>query len=116
LFEAATIIGEGKFYDCVGDARFAKVDTRDIGEVVATVLTEDGHEGRIYELTGPEPLTYDQIAARLSATLGRKIEYVDVSTEARAARLEAIGLPDWMAKEFSNIYGRGFYRESGGGF
>jgi uncharacterized protein YbjT (DUF2867 family) len=116
LFEAATITAERKFYDCVGDARFAKVDARDIGEVAAKVLTEDGHEGKIYELTGPEALTYDDVAARLSAALGRQIEYVDVSTEERAARLQAIGLPDWMAKEFSNIYGRGFYRGSGGAY
>lgn len=116
LFEAATIKAEDKFYDCVGDARFAKVDARDIGEVVAKVLTEGGHAGQIYELTGPEPLTYDEMAKRLTAALGRKIEYVDVSTEERAARLEAAGLPDWMAKEFSDIYGRGFYRESGGAY
>lgn len=115
LFEVATIKAEGKFYDCVGDAKFAKVDTRDIGEVVAKVLAEDGHEGKIYELTGPESLGYPDMASKLSAGLGREIEYVDVSTEERAARLEAAGLPDWMAKEFSDIYGRGFHREGGGG-
>ena len=114
LFEAATIGAEGKFYDCVGDAKFAKVDSRDIGEVVAKVLMEDGHEGKLYELTGPEPLTYDAMAAKLTAALGREIQYVDVSTEDRAARLEAAGLPRWMAEEFANIYGRGFYRDGGG--
>jgi uncharacterized protein YbjT (DUF2867 family) len=116
LFEAATIRAEGKFYDCVGTARFAKVDTRDIGEVVAKVLTEPGHEGETYELTGPEALGYADMAERLTTALGRKIEYVDVSTGERAARLEAAGLPDWMAAEFSNIYGRGFYGDDGGAY
>jgi uncharacterized protein YbjT (DUF2867 family) len=116
LFEAATITADGRFYDCVGDARFAKVDARDIGEVVARVLTEDGHEGKTYELTGPEALTYEEIASRLTAALGRRIEYVDVSTAERAARLEATGLPRWLANEFSAIYGRGFYRDGGGSY
>jgi uncharacterized protein YbjT (DUF2867 family) len=114
LYEAATIKGENRFYDCVGEARFAKVDTRDIGEVVAKVLTEDGHEGRTYELTGPDPLTYAEMARRLSAALGREIEYVDLSVAERAAQLEAAGIPDWMAREFSSIYGQGFYGAGGG--
>jgi uncharacterized protein YbjT (DUF2867 family) len=114
LYEAATIRAEGRFYDCVGDAPFAKVDTRDIGEIVAKVLTEDGHEGQTYELTGPQPLTYAEMAERLSAALGRRIEYVNLSVDERAAQLEAAGLPDWMAREFSSIYGAGFYGAGGG--
>jgi uncharacterized protein YbjT (DUF2867 family) len=114
LYEAATIAGESRFYDCVGDAPFAKVDTRDIGEVVAKVLTEEGHEGQTYELTGPEPLTYAEMARRLSAALGREIEYVNLTVEGRAEQLEAAGLPDWMAREFSAIYGEGFYGTGGG--
>lgn len=114
LFEAATIVGENRFYDCVGEAPFAKVDTRDVGEVVAKVLTEEGHEGETYELTGPEPLTYAEMARRLSAVLGREIEYVNLSVADRAAQLEATGLPDWMAREFSAIYGEGFYGSGGG--
>src|SRR5262249_6198574 len=106
LFEVEAIRSESCFYDCVGDARFAKVDSRDVGEVVAVVLTEDGHEGETYELTGPEALTYAEMAARLGAALGREIRYVDVSVEERAAKLEAAGLPDWLAEEFSAIYGR----------
>jgi uncharacterized protein YbjT (DUF2867 family) len=114
LYEAPTIKAESRFYDCVGDAPFAKVDTRDVGEVVAKVLTEDGHEAKTYELTGPEPLTYAEMARRLSAALGREIEYVNLSVEGRAAQLEAAGIPDWMAREFSAIYGEGFYGAGGG--
>jgi hypothetical protein len=78
------------------------------------VLTEDGHEGKTYEVTGPEPLSYWDMAAKLSAALGREIEYVNLSTDERAAQLIAAGLPDWMAREFSDIYGRGFYGAGGG--
>jgi uncharacterized protein YbjT (DUF2867 family) len=116
LFEAESIRAEGCFYDCVGDARFAKVDSRDIGAVVAVVLTDDGHDGRTYELTGPEPLTYAGMAARLGDAIGREIRYVDLSVEERAAQLRAAGFPDWLAQEFSSIYGRGFYGASGGAY
>lgn len=114
LYDAPPIQAEGKFYSAVADACFAKIDTRDIGEVVAKVLTEDGHEGQTYELTGPETLSYEEMAARLSAAVGREIEYVNLSPEEYAASLLAIGFEDWNAEEFANIYGRGFYRESGG--
>ena len=54
------------------------------------------------------------MARRLSAALGREIEYVDLSADERAAQLEAAGIPDWMAREFSSIYGQGFYGAGGG--
>jgi uncharacterized protein YbjT (DUF2867 family) len=114
LFDAETIKTEGKFYSCVGDAAFAKIDTRDIGEVVARVLSEEGHEGKTYELTGPEPLTYDEIARRLTAALGKTVEYVDMPDDEYAAFLEASGFPDWLAKEFVDIYGRGHYGDGRG--
>jgi uncharacterized protein YbjT (DUF2867 family) len=116
LFDAPTINAEGKFYSCVGDAQFAKIDTRDIGEVVAKVLSEDGHQGKIYELTGPEPLTYSDIAVTLSSAVGRSIEYVDMAADDYAGALETAGFPGWLAKEFADIYGRGFYRDSGGAY
>jgi uncharacterized protein YbjT (DUF2867 family) len=114
LYDAQPIKAEGRFYSAVADARFAKIDTRDIAEVVVKVLTEDGHEGRTYEITGPEPLSYAELAARLSTAVGKDIEFVNLSPEEYAASLEAIGFEDWNAEEFANIYGRGFYRESGG--
>lgn len=116
LMDAPTIAAEGRFYSCAGDARFAKVDTRDIAAVVAKALAEEGHEGRIYELTGPEPLTYADMARKLSAALGREIAYVDMPIPDYERALAAAGVPDWFAKEIADIYGRGFYRESGGSF
>jgi uncharacterized protein YbjT (DUF2867 family) len=114
LFDAPTIKAANRFFSCVGGARFAKIDTRDIGEIVATVLTEDGHTGKTYEVTGPEPLTYDDIAGKLTAALGREIEYVNMPLDDYEASLAAAGFPGWLAKEFVDIYGRGFYGGGGG--
>ncbi len=114
LFDLASLKNEGRFYSCVGDARFAKIDTRDIAEVIVKVLTEDGHEGRTYELTGPAALSFADMADQLSVAVGSAVEYVDLSPDQYAIELAKSGMPEWLATEFADIYGRGFYREGGG--
>ena len=59
----------------VGDAKTSFIDVRDIGAVAAVTLTEEGHMGRNYDLTGSEALDYWQATKILSNTLGRKIIY-----------------------------------------
>src|SRR5205823_591100 len=62
--------GQRTIYLPMGDMRQAPVDTRDIAAVAVKTLTEDGHAGQTYELTGPEALTYTEIAAQISAAIG----------------------------------------------
>lgn len=64
-----------------GDSRSAFIDVRDIGAVAATLLLRDGTDGGL-SLTGPEALTHDEAAAKLSAVAGRAIRYVDLDPEA----------------------------------
>src|SRR5215472_19041486 len=73
LIFAGSISAEGKFFAPIGDATVSAVDVRDIAAVAAVVLTESGHEGATYTLTGPEAITHSQIAAALSAALGRTV-------------------------------------------
>lgn len=108
LFDAPSIRTNDAFYCCVGDLRFAKVDARDIGEVVATVLTTHGHAGQAYTLTGTEALSYAAMAKVMSGVLGRKISYVDMTVHDWADRLATDGFPPWLADEFAAIYGLGF--------
>lgn len=59
-----------------GDGRVAFLDVRDLGEVAAGILAEPtGHRGRAYTLTGPEAITFDEVAALLTRELGRPITY-----------------------------------------
>ena len=74
-----------------GDGAIAMLDPRDTGSAAAVVLTQDGHAGRTYELTGPEPVTYARVAAELSEALGTPVAYVDAPPEAARAALEAAG-------------------------
>jgi uncharacterized protein YbjT (DUF2867 family) len=81
-----------------GDAAIGFVDTADIGEVAAIALTEDGHGGRTYTLTGPESLTYSQALAQLSHSADRELRYVALPAHEFANRLSHGGAPDWAVE------------------
>jgi uncharacterized protein YbjT (DUF2867 family) len=85
---------ENAFYDSLGARPVSMIDARDIGAAAARVLTEPGHEGRAYELSGPAAIDYHQAAAILSDALGRPIRYVEVDDDTYRARLVAKGVPD----------------------
>lgn len=69
-----------------GGGRTNFIDVADIAEAAAVVLTEPGHLGRAYELTGSQALTYDEVAMTLSRACGRTIEYARPSRKEFAAR------------------------------
>ena len=70
-----------------GQGRVAWITRDDIADTAVAVMTGSGHEGQIYDVTGPEALTMDETAERLSAVLGRKISYhAQTPHEARAGR------------------------------
>jgi uncharacterized protein YbjT (DUF2867 family) len=93
----ASIVAEGRFFAAAGDARISAVDVRDIAAVAAAALTEPGHEGRTYDITGPEALTHAEMAERLSAALGRRVEFVDIPPDAMRQALIGFGFPTWQA-------------------
>ncbi|MGW0765588.1 NAD(P)H-binding protein [Streptomyces sp. NPDC002676] len=70
------------------------VDADDIAEVAAAVLTEDGHVGRTYELTGPQLLTFADAVGVIAEAAGRVVSYVSVPAADYAAALAAEGVPD----------------------
>lgn len=97
LGQARAIADEGVIYQPVGDARAAFVDARDIAAVAARVLVGEGHEGKTYVVTGPEALSYGEVAEKLTAATGRPVRYVSVTPEQFRAGALAAGLPEWLA-------------------
>jgi uncharacterized protein YbjT (DUF2867 family) len=91
-----TIAAQGKFFAACKDSRVSPVDIRDIAAVAVAVLTGSGHEGKSYVITGPESLTYPEIADKLSAAVGKKITYVDVPLEQAKRVMEDSGVPKWF--------------------
>ena len=86
-----------KFFAAAGDAKIVAVVVREIAAAAAAALMEMGHEGRTYDLTGPEALTHHEMAEKLSHAVGREIQYIDVLPEAMREALLGVGLPLWQA-------------------
>jgi len=99
-----SIVGEGKIYSCMGQGRVPHVDVRDIAAVAVACLTKPGHEGKTYDITGPQALTMEEVAARIGEAIGRKVEYVDLPPEAWIAGAIAAGLPEWLARDLAWLY------------
>ena len=93
----ATIEAQGAFFAAAGEGRVSVVDVRDIAAVAFAALTQEGHVGQTYDITGPQALTHAEMAAQLSHALGRTVRFVDVALDAmRHALLEA-HFPVWQA-------------------
>ncbi|UGQ09651.1 NAD(P)H-binding protein [Yinghuangia sp. ASG 101] len=76
----------------LGDVAEPFVDTDDIADVAVAALTEDGHHGKTYEVTGPRLLSFADAVAEIAAATGRDIAYVTVPIDAYAAALRDAGL------------------------
>ena len=98
------------FFAAAGDARISAVDVRDLADVAVAALTTSQHDNKIYALTGPDALTFAEMAHQLSEAIGRTITFIDVPPEAMRAALADLGFPAWQAdgllEEFA-IYRRG---------
>lgn len=109
--QMATPIRETRsFAQPAADAPISFVDTRDIARVAARVLTTSGHDGRIYDITGPEALTYDQAAGILTAVLGEKVRFRGLTDDEARTDMLARGLPPGYADaliEVSRAYRNG---------
>lgn len=84
-------------YTNAGEGRMGWVDTRDIAAAAVKVLTEAGHEGLIYDLTGPESLSTGEAAARLASRLGREVPVVPVPDAGAFQAMLGMGMDRWYA-------------------
>lgn len=87
-----------------GAGRTSFIDVRDIGAAAARVLTEPGHAGQAYTLTGSEALTYTQVAAIFSRALGRPIKYANPNPWAFERARRAQGTSAEMVRVMTALY------------
>ncbi len=104
LMFAPSIAKEHRFAIAAGAAKVSAVDVRDIGAAATAALTESGHAGKTYDLTGPSALTHAEMAAELSRALDHPVEYVGVDEATMRDALRAHGMPDWMAEGLVEDY------------
>jgi NAD(P)H dehydrogenase (quinone) len=90
---APQALASGKWVTSAGEGRMAFVSKKDCVAVAAAVLSTPGHEGAVYEITGPELLSFRDAAALAAEISGRPIEYVVVSHEEKQAEFDAAGIP-----------------------
>ncbi len=87
---------DGNIYMPLGTGAVSYIDSRDIGAVAATVLTEEGHYGKAYDLTGPEAITVAEVAKAIGEASGREVHYVDVPEETARKGMSDMHMPTWM--------------------
>lgn len=90
---ADTIRSQGVIYQPTAEGRWAAIDPADVGTVAVKALTNPGHEGKGYTMTGPESLSGAEYAAKLSAVLGKNVSFVDVPPEAARESMLKTGMP-----------------------
>jgi NAD(P)H dehydrogenase (quinone) len=77
----------------VGDARVSPVLRSDLAAAAAAVLVSDGHEGKAYDLTGPDAVSFAELAELASQRAGKSIAYRPIDDDEASARLEAARIP-----------------------
>jgi uncharacterized protein YbjT (DUF2867 family) len=87
-----------------GNGTASFVDTRNIASVAAEVLTSDGHEEKIYTLTGPAALGIAEVAEILSEVAGREFKYVDLPEDAAHDGMLQAGVPKWQVEALMELH------------
>src|SRR5262249_31874368 len=85
------------------EGRGAFVDVGDIAAVAAICLMEPGHSGKIYEITGPDALSYADVAASFERVLDRPCHFRECSFEQAKQGMVKTGMPEWMADGINEL-------------
>jgi uncharacterized protein YbjT (DUF2867 family) len=96
--------GERALVMPIGDSQLSPVDIDDIAKVAVALLNSEGHEGRSYDVTGPEALTMTEVAKRISAATGATFRYVEVSPEEKRRQLTAAGYPPETVEVLGELF------------
>lgn len=96
---------EGKLYLPLGDGTVSYVDAGDVASVAAEVLTNPGHDGMVYTLTGPEALSVEDVAGEFSKVAGRPITYVDVPEDDARGAMKKSGMDEWTVDALMELHG-----------
>jgi uncharacterized protein YbjT (DUF2867 family) len=112
-YYAPSIRAQGAFYGAMGNARTSFLDVRDIAVVVTRALAGGVHDGKIYELNGPEALTYLELAQKISQQTGITAQYVHIPVEAQRKAMLEQGMPEWQVTALLDL--QAYYTNGQGG-
>jgi len=111
-FNAPSIRSQGAFYAAMGDAKVSYLDVGDIATVAAKALHAGAHAGKTYELHGPEAISNQELAKRISRIAGRTVNYVDIPESAQREAMLGLGMPEWQVTALIDL--QQYYKQGGG--
>ncbi len=97
-------IKQGAFYFGIRDGRFAPLNVGDIGAIAANIVSSIGHEGKAYNITGPELLSGDEFARVFADVTGKAVQYVSPDQATTLGSLLGSGWPEWQAKGMLELF------------
>jgi uncharacterized protein YbjT (DUF2867 family) len=108
---APTVAAQGRIFQPMKQGKLGMIDARDIGEIAAKVLTEEGHEGKTYTLTGLATISFYDVAEVWSEVLAKEVSYVPIPPEKAREVMLARGIPEWIAdglNEYAKAHSEGY--------
>jgi len=110
-FNAPSIRTQGAFCAAMGDAKVSYLDVGDIAVVAVKSLHGGAHGGKTYELNGPEAISNQELAKRISKITGRTVNYVDIPESAQRESMLGLGMPEWQVTALLEL--QQYYRQGG---
>ena len=99
------MVRNGAFFTAALGGRVAMIDARDVADMAVAALVGSGHEGRTYTPTGPEALSFDEVAQVLTEQTGTQIRHMRVSPEEVGRALRGRGMAPWYARDMARLHG-----------
>jgi uncharacterized protein YbjT (DUF2867 family) len=112
-FNAPSIRAQNAFYAAMNDAKVSHLDIADIAVVAVKALQGGVHAGKTYELNGPEAISNQELARRISKVVGRTINFVDIPESAQRESMLGIGMPEWQVTALIEL--QQYYKQGGAG-
>jgi uncharacterized protein YbjT (DUF2867 family) len=111
-YNAPSIRAQGAFYVAMGDAKVSYLDVGDIAVVAVKALQGGAHTGKTYELNGPEAISNQELAKRISRVARRTVNYVDIPELAQREAMLSMGMPEWQVTALLEL--QQYYKQGGG--
>jgi uncharacterized protein YbjT (DUF2867 family) len=104
LSAVESVRAAGQIFAPAAGARIAMIDPRDVSAAVAVLLTSGSHAGETLTFSGPQAITYNEIAEHLTSVVGKPVAFIPVPDDAARAAMIGNGMPEWLADNLVTLF------------